>query len=117
MTGAVDFVAAEARAGTPAALRIADVVFRADQCECPRRWLGDALARWPGSLMAAARSGRRDCLIMVRGQAPLLFRVRVGGREGPVLACAAVAYWWTVSGRPPAELAGRRFAVTISRPG
>ncbi len=114
---AVDFVAVDARSSPPALLRIADIVFLSGACACPRQWVGDALARWSGSLVAAAAAGagRRDCVVRTRGQAPVLFRVRAEDPECPVLACAAVAYWWAVSGRTLAELASRRI-VLLSDP-
>lgn len=100
MTLLVDFVAADALASPPGLLRIADVIYLAARCDCPERWAGEALIRWPGCLLTAARAREDLCVIAVRGQAPVWLGVRERNLECPVLACAAVVYWRTVSGRP-----------------
>lgn len=107
----IDLIVADARTSAPAVLRSADVVLLDSECECPQRWPGDALARWPGSLIAAAYASGGSCVVMARGQEPVIFRVSAGGGPCSVLGCALTAYWWTVSGRPLAELADGRFIL------
>lgn len=111
MPVAIDFVAAEAGASPSALLRLADAIYLTRDCDCPRCWAGDALARWPGCLVTVARAGPGGCVAATRGQAPVLLRVRPGDAGDQVLRCAALAYWWTVSGRPLALLADRYVAA------
>lgn len=112
MPVAIDFVAAEAQASPPALLRIADAIYLVGECACPRCWAGDTLARWPGCLLAVAYAGPGRCVAATRGQSPVLLRVRSGDAGDQVLGCAALAYWWTVSGRS-LTLLGNRYVVVV----
>ncbi|MGH3171726.1 MAG: hypothetical protein ACRDN0_38435 [Trebonia sp.] len=111
MTQVIDFVIADVGLSPLRMLRIADVVCRTSGCACPGRWVSEALTRWPGSLVAVARAGDHACVAGARGQEPVTVRVCVGDAESPVLSCASVAYWWTVSGRPLTALAGSRVSL------
>lgn len=101
----IDFVVADARVDSPRDLRIADVIWLSGDCACPRCWVGDALVRWPGSLVVAARAGEHGCVAGARGQGQVLFVARPGTAWCPVLECASFAYWWVGSGWSLASLA------------
>lgn len=107
MSQVIDFVVADVRASTPAVIRIADVICLAGECADPWRRAGDMLARWPGSLVAVVCADDRGCVVAARGQPPVLLRIPAD----QILGCAAVAYWWIVSGRPLALLAGGHVAA------
>lgn len=106
MPRVIDFLVANAQASPPTLLRIADAICLAEECACPWCWAGDALVRWPGSLVAVARAGEHGCVTATRGQRPVLLEVRASAAGAQVLGCAAVAYWWIMSRRPLALLAG-----------
>jgi hypothetical protein len=101
-TVAGEFMAADPAQCAPGMPQIADVIC-ADECrDRPGEWASWALRRWPGAMVAAAHGDGRACVAGVRGQPPLVFRVR--GCEdlaaSPALLCASFAYGWLTAGCP-----------------
>lgn len=112
MPQVIDFVVADAQASPAALARIADVICLSGESACPSCWTGEALARWPGSLVAVARAGEDGWVVATPGQRPVLLRVRAETAAAQVRGCAAVAYWWIVSGRPLGRLEGSHVVVS-----
>jgi len=106
-----DIVAADAMTGSPASLKVADVI-----CYGNVQALTRILERYPGCAVATAPASGDGILAVTRACRPLTVSYHARDSAGPgALVCAIFVHAWLVAGWPLPALQPARLEAVTSR--
>ena len=111
------FVVADSAAGRPATRDIADVICRTETESWgePSAWLHEMLGRYPGCAVVSAAWRPSKCMVAVRGESPVTFRLDgKSSAECCAVLCASFVNGWLAADLPLKALTPARLRMVAT---